>query len=50
MSQNVAKSMADFSGQQFGYFQLSAWPGKMVPFEDHLSTSGHTASLRNNPW
>ena len=26
-----------------------AWPGKMQPFKDHLSTHGHPTSLRNEP-
>ena len=31
------------------YNQLSACPGKMEPFKDHPSTSGHLTSLRNTP-
>ena len=28
---------------------LPAWPGKIQPFKDHLSTHGHQTGLRNEP-
>ena len=41
--QNVAKSTGCFTGQRHMAIssQMSNWQSKMVPFEEHSSTSGH---------
>ena len=50
VSHKAVKSMANSSvGCVVIYSQLSAYPGEMESFIDHLSTHRHLTSLRNKP-